>query len=76
MSIQPRSNSSGGKTRESVISDIALAVQTKIPPMFELDEVAKKFPTDYNESMNTVLTQETLKYNRLLSVMKIQLANI
>jgi dynein heavy chain len=44
--------------------------------MFELDEVSLKFPTDYNESMNTVLTQEALKYNRLLEVMKIQLVLI
>jgi len=38
--------------------------------------VAIKFPTDYNESMNTVVCQELLKYNRLLSVMKTLLANI
>jgi len=44
--------------------------------MFELDEVAIKFPTDYNESMNTVLTQEALKYNRLIKIMKVQLINI
>jgi len=37
--------------------------------MFELDDVALKYPTDYNESMNTVLTQESLKYNRLLIIM-------
>jgi len=44
--------------------------------MFELDEVALKFPTDYNESMNTVLTQEALKYNRLIKIMKVQLVDI
>jgi dynein heavy chain len=51
-------------------------IQGKTPQLFELDEVAQKFPTDYNESMNTVLTQEALKYNRLLNLMKIQLVAI
>lgn len=76
LSIQPRTGSSGGKTREQVIGEIAIQIQQKTPPMFELDDVAEKFPTDYNESMNTVLTQEALKYNRLLELMKIQLNSI
>lgn len=36
----------------------------------------KKYPTDYNESMNTVLIQELVRYNRLLEVMKYTLINI
>jgi dynein heavy chain len=35
-----------------------------------------KFPTDYNESMNTVLVQELVRYNRLLNVMKSSLHNL
>lgn len=70
LSIQPRSSSAGGKTREQVIAEIAINIQGKVPPLYELDAVAEKFPTDYNESMNTVLTQEALKYNRLLQIMK------
>jgi dynein heavy chain len=56
LSIQPRSSSAGGKTREQVIAEIAINIQGKVPPLYELDAVAEKFPTDYNESMNTVLT--------------------
>ena len=36
----------------------------------------KKFPTDYNESMNTVLVQELVRYNRLIEVMKSSLYNL
>ena len=36
----------------------------------------KKYPTDYNESMNTVLVQELVRYNRLIQVMKSTLANL
>jgi dynein heavy chain len=56
LSIQPRTSSAGGKTREQVIGEIAVSIQSKVPQLFALDEVAEKFPTDYNESMNTVLT--------------------
>jgi len=76
LSIQPRTSSGGGKTRDEVISEIAASIKEKVPPLFDLDEIQQKYPTDYNESMNTVLAQECLKYNRLLKVMNVSLANI
>jgi len=44
--------------------------------VFNLEDVIKKYPTDYNESMNTVLVQEVVRYNGLLSVMKSSLYNL
>lgn len=76
LSIQPRTSGGGGKSREEQIGDMAKSIQGKVPPMFDLDEVSAKYPTDYNESMNTVLAQECLKYNRLLKIMNTQLVNI
>jgi dynein heavy chain len=76
LSIQPRASSGGGKSRDDVISEIAASIKDKVPPIFDLDEIMIKYPTDYNESMNTVLAQECLKYNRLLNVMNQQLVNI
>lgn len=32
--------------------------------------VNERYATDYNESMNTVLTQEVGRYNNLLKLMK------
>ena len=34
------------------------------------------YPTSYEESMNTVLVQEVIRYNRLLEVMKENLINV
>jgi len=59
-----------------VIGDIAKLVQSKVPAVFDLDEIQQKYPTDYNESMNTVLSQECLKYNRMLLIMNRQLIQI
>lgn len=76
LSIQPRTSNAGEKSREEVIGDIAKLVQSKVPPVFDLDEISQKYPTDYNESMNTVLSQECLKYNRMLMIMNVQLVQI
>ena len=43
--------------REEVISEIATFVQSKTPEVLPLFEIQKKYPTSYEESMNTVLVQ-------------------
>lgn len=44
--------------------------------MFDLEAVASAFPTSYAESMNTVLFQECVRYNRLLAEMAVGLAAV
>lgn len=36
--------------------EIAIDMAAKTPPVFDLELVIEKFPTEYTESMNTVLT--------------------
>jgi dynein heavy chain len=68
LALMPKtSKSSSGKTRDEQLSDIALMVQSKVPKPFNLEFISKKYPIDYKESMSTVLTQEVIRYNRLLS---------
>ena len=38
--------------------------------MFDYDLVDEKFPTLYEQSLNTVLKQDVMKYNRLMKKMK------
>ena len=76
ISIQPKSSSAGGKTRDQIIMEISKDLETKTPPAFDLDSVIEKYPTEYTESMNTVLTQEVIRYNKLLVVMADMLENV
>lgn len=40
-----------------VIAALAQDILSKLAPQFDVDEVSKRYPTTYKESMNTVLTQ-------------------
>ena len=42
----------------------------RVPEPFDIDRVGHKYPTDYGQSMNTVLPQGTLRYNALLVVIR------
>jgi len=39
LSIQPRSSSGGGKSREETIEDLANFVESKIPPEFDMAHI-------------------------------------
>ena len=75
LSIQPRVGGGTGLSREEVVSKLAQEILDKTPPVFDTDEVYKKYPTRHDESMNTVLNQECLRYNSLLAIMKVSLQN-
>ena len=57
LSVQPKTGSGSGKSRDQVIKEIAEFVQSKTPEVFPIHEIQKKYPTSYEESMNTVLVQ-------------------
>jgi len=76
LSVQPRTSSGGGKSREEIIGDISKGIEDKTPPVIDLDYIIEKYPTMYTESMNTVLTQEVIRYNRLLSIMAKMLKDV
>ena len=76
LSVQPRSSSGGGKSREEIIAEISKGIEEQTPPIFDYDGVMEKYPTVYNESMNTVLAQEVIRYNKLLAVMAKMLKDV
>lgn len=74
--MQPRSSSGGGKSREEIIGEQAKFLEQKTPPVFSLEAVSKAYPTLYEESMNTVLFQECVRYNALLAEMAVSLKEV
>jgi len=68
LALQPRVSTGLGKTREEVIMESATEILKRVPGTIALETVAEKYPVTYSESMNTVLLQEIIRYNRLLQV--------
>lgn len=79
LSTLPRQSGSGGgggKNSSQVIEDLAADILNKLPSDFDLETIMKKYPVLYNESMNTVLRQELIRYNRLTSVVRKSLQDL
>lgn len=72
----PRQTSGGGKSSQEMIEELASDILTKIPADFNLEECQNKFPVRYEESMNTVLNQELIRFNRLTRVIRHSLQDI
>jgi dynein heavy chain len=60
------SGGEGGASKEDAMDEVAASIQERLPTPFPLDICEEKFPTIYEESMNTVVKQECLRYNKLL----------
>jgi len=52
------------------VDELAADILSKLPEPFDLDVVQRKYPTDYTESMNTVLVQELIRFNNLTTVIR------
>uniref|UniRef100_H0V0D2 Dynein axonemal heavy chain 1 n=1 Tax=Cavia porcellus TaxID=10141 RepID=H0V0D2_CAVPO len=66
--LQPKSSSVGSQGREEIVEDVAQNILLQVPEPINLQSVMAKYPVLYEESMNTVLVQEVIRYNRLLQV--------
>ena len=76
LSLMPRKAGGAGKSQEEMLQESAQNILDKLPLNFDVEEAAKKHPIKYNESMNTVLQQELLRFNKLLSEVRGSLINI
>ena len=68
---QSRESSKGAESSvESTVVKIVEDILAEIPEVFDEDNCQKKFPSLYKESMNTVFTQEVIRFNTLLRCIK------
>lgn len=72
----PRQTGGGVKSPQEVVNELAADILSKLPADFDLEKVMELYPVVYTESMNTVLRQELIRFNRLTSVVRSTLQNI
>ncbi|KAG5895230.1 hypothetical protein JTB14_003447 [Gonioctena quinquepunctata] len=60
----------GGDDTQGIVIDLANDIFEKVPGTFSIEFVSNKYPVMYTNSMNTVLRQELIRFNRLISVVK------
>jgi dynein heavy chain len=65
----------GGDT-DKKMADISNDILTKLPEIYNLELALRKYPTEYKESMNTVLVQEMERFNKLIVVVRSSLQNL
>jgi dynein heavy chain len=66
----------GGSSSEDTIREVAEDILRRTPEPWDVAKVQEKYPTMYEESMNTVLIQELTRFNRLTHVIKASLHDI
>jgi dynein heavy chain len=76
LSLQPRVVAGAGASREDQIIEMAADMEGQLFPEFDLEGMAMLYPTDYYESMNTVLVQEGERYNKLIKEMHVSLRSL
>uniref|UniRef100_A0A7S2P1M5 Uncharacterized protein n=1 Tax=Leptocylindrus danicus TaxID=163516 RepID=A0A7S2P1M5_9STRA len=70
LSLQPRSAGNEGQSWAEKVDEMASDIEKKLPSNFDMEKALLDFPVRYEESMNTVLTQELLRFNTLISTMR------
>lgn len=76
LSLQPRSTGSGAKSWDSILSELAEDIVSRMPPIFDVERALLDFPVRYDEAMNTVLTQELMRFNALIMIISKSLVDL
>ncbi|XP_073954501.1 dynein axonemal heavy chain 1-like isoform X1 [Choristoneura fumiferana] len=67
--LQPKEATGGGGLSAEEMTEMAAKDILKVlPPSLDIKLISTTYPVSYKESLNTVLIQEAIRYNRLLGV--------
>uniref|UniRef100_A0A8C4UNG2 Dynein axonemal heavy chain 10 n=1 Tax=Falco tinnunculus TaxID=100819 RepID=A0A8C4UNG2_FALTI len=76
LELQPQTGETGtGITRDKYIANVAKDIENKIPQVFDLDQIRKRFGTDVSPT-TVVLLQELKRFNKLITWMAKSLAEL
>lgn len=78
LTLPRESGASGeGKSDEAAVRELAEDILSKLPKEdFDIHAVMQLYPVVYEESMNTVLRQELIRFNSLTSIIRSSLLNL
>lgn len=76
LSLQPRAVSGEGKSWGESLDELAKDIEARVPPEYDIERALIMFPVRYEESMNTVLTQELIRFNRLIHEVSVSLKEV
>lgn len=68
LQTQSKSGGTGKDAKEQVLEEQARDIKARLPYVFDVERAEHFHPISYHESMNTVLRQELVRFNRLLKV--------
>lgn len=64
------------KSPDEVVLEVSADILQKLPRNFDLHLAMERYPTQYSQSMNTVLIQEMGQYNVLLTCVRNSLVSV
>lgn len=66
----------GGATQEELVESVASDILHRLPENFDMEIAQIRFPVQWDESMNTVLCQELVRFNNLISTIRSSLESL
>jgi dynein heavy chain len=70
------SGGSGGKSTDHLLMEVSQDILKRMPAPFDMEKALAKYPVNYYESMNTVLNQELIRFNKLINIIANSLKDV
>jgi dynein heavy chain len=75
--VQPKSVAgAAAASHNNTVVALATEILAKLPANFDVHKASARFPVVYSESMNTVLVQELIRFNKLLDAIRSTLISL